>query len=148
MFLMLVIILWQPKPSQNLLHCFIFDWTALVTTFNLEIGITGAILTKLDGDSRGGAALSVKEVCLFYLSFHEMFLFCILLSNNATLLVLVLTNSYPLYQNFQHYELLKVSPVNLQNVISSCMRTKKNYHPSCSCICLILCVNYSLCPKL
>ncbi|KAF7804285.1 signal recognition particle 54 kDa protein, chloroplastic [Senna tora] len=34
----------------------------LVTTFNLEIGITGAILTKLDGDSRGGAALSVKEV--------------------------------------------------------------------------------------
>ncbi|KAL9256405.1 Signal recognition particle subunit SRP54, chloroplastic-like protein [Drosera capensis] len=35
---------------------------ALVTTFNLEIGITGAILTKLDEDSRGGAALSVKEV--------------------------------------------------------------------------------------
>ncbi|KAH0971832.1 hypothetical protein GBA52_023988 [Prunus armeniaca] len=35
---------------------------ALVTTFNLEIGITGAILTKLDGDSRGGATLSVKEV--------------------------------------------------------------------------------------
>ncbi|XP_047327426.1 signal recognition particle 54 kDa protein, chloroplastic-like [Impatiens glandulifera] len=35
---------------------------ALVTTFNLEIGITGAILSKLDGDSRGGAALSVKEV--------------------------------------------------------------------------------------
>lgn len=34
----------------------------LVTTFNLEIGISGAILTKLDGDSRGGAALSVKEV--------------------------------------------------------------------------------------
>ncbi|OAY80820.1 Signal recognition particle 54 kDa protein, chloroplastic, partial [Ananas comosus] len=34
---------------------------ALVTTFNIEIGITGAILTKLDGDSRGGAALSVKE---------------------------------------------------------------------------------------
>nr|CAD1829950.1 unnamed protein product [Ananas comosus var. bracteatus] len=36
--------------------------SALVTTFNIEIGITGAILTKLDGDSRGGAALSVKEV--------------------------------------------------------------------------------------
>ncbi|VFQ79746.1 unnamed protein product [Cuscuta campestris] len=35
---------------------------ALVTTFNLEIGITGAILSKLDGDSRGGSALSVKEV--------------------------------------------------------------------------------------
>ena len=43
----------------------IFDeLAALVTTFNLEIGITGAILTKLDGDSRGGAALSVKEVGL------------------------------------------------------------------------------------
>jgi len=39
---------------------------ALVTTFNLEIGITGAILTKLDGDSRGGAALSVKEVVNAY----------------------------------------------------------------------------------
>ncbi|KAH7441888.1 hypothetical protein KP509_03G060800 [Ceratopteris richardii] len=35
---------------------------ALVSAFNLEIGITGAILTKLDGDSRGGAALSVREV--------------------------------------------------------------------------------------
>ncbi|KAG9144700.1 hypothetical protein Leryth_021655 [Lithospermum erythrorhizon] len=35
---------------------------ALVATFNVEIGITGAILTKLDGDSRGGAALSLKEV--------------------------------------------------------------------------------------
>ncbi|GAB2302878.1 hypothetical protein Dimus_036872, partial [Dionaea muscipula] len=36
--------------------------SALVTIFNLEIRITGAILTKLDGDSRGGAAPSVKEV--------------------------------------------------------------------------------------
>lgn len=35
---------------------------ALVAAFNLEVGISGAILTKLDGDSRGGAALSVKEV--------------------------------------------------------------------------------------
>ncbi|KAG0485813.1 hypothetical protein HPP92_009892 [Vanilla planifolia] len=35
---------------------------ALVTTFSIEIGITGAILTKLDGDSRGGAALSIREV--------------------------------------------------------------------------------------
>lgn len=38
-----------------------------MTTFNVEIGITGAILTKLDGDSRGGAALSVKEVCVLLL---------------------------------------------------------------------------------
>ncbi|KAK8969938.1 hypothetical protein KSP40_PGU006549 [Platanthera guangdongensis] len=35
---------------------------ALVTTFNIEIGITGAILTKLDGDSRGGAALTFYQV--------------------------------------------------------------------------------------
>ena len=31
-------------------------------TFNKELGITGVILTKLDGDQRGGAALSVKSV--------------------------------------------------------------------------------------
>ena len=36
-----------------------------MTAFSVEIGITGAILTKLDGDSRGGAALSVKEVSFF-----------------------------------------------------------------------------------
>lgn len=30
--------------------------------FNDEIGLTGAILTKLDGDTRGGAALSVRGV--------------------------------------------------------------------------------------
>ncbi|XP_002964409.2 signal recognition particle 54 kDa protein, chloroplastic [Selaginella moellendorffii] len=35
---------------------------ALVSAFNLEVGITGAIMTKVDGDSRGGAALSVREV--------------------------------------------------------------------------------------
>ncbi|WP_017295155.1 signal recognition particle protein [Geminocystis herdmanii] len=31
-------------------------------TFHEEIGITGAILTKMDGDSRGGAALSVRTI--------------------------------------------------------------------------------------
>ncbi|GBF95758.1 signal recognition particle [Raphidocelis subcapitata] len=34
----------------------------LVKTFNEQVDLTGAILTKLDGDSRGGAALSVREV--------------------------------------------------------------------------------------
>ena len=29
-------------------------------TFNRELGIDGIILTKLDGDTRGGAAISVK----------------------------------------------------------------------------------------
>lgn len=32
----------------------------LTQTFHEKIGITGAILTKLDGDTRGGAALSVR----------------------------------------------------------------------------------------
>ncbi|KAB8334444.1 signal recognition particle protein [Scytonema tolypothrichoides VB-61278] len=34
----------------------------LTRTFHEKIGITGAILTKLDGDSRGGAALSVRHI--------------------------------------------------------------------------------------
>jgi signal recognition particle subunit SRP54 len=34
----------------------------LTRTFHDEIGITGAILTKLDGDTRGGAALSVRQI--------------------------------------------------------------------------------------
>ncbi|MEM9927144.1 MAG: signal recognition particle protein [Cyanobacteria bacterium P01_D01_bin.50] len=35
---------------------------SLTSTFHEQIGITGAILTKLDGDSRGGAALSVRRI--------------------------------------------------------------------------------------
>jgi len=51
------------------------DWTLLVVdamtgqeavnvadTFNREIGTDGVIITKLDGDTRGGAALSIKAV--------------------------------------------------------------------------------------
>jgi len=34
----------------------------LTRTFHEEIGITGAILTKMDGDTRGGAALSVRRI--------------------------------------------------------------------------------------
>jgi signal recognition particle subunit SRP54 len=34
----------------------------LTRTFHEEIGITGAILTKMDGDARGGAALSVRQI--------------------------------------------------------------------------------------
>lgn len=34
----------------------------LMRVFNDKVGITGAVLTKLDGDSRGGAALSIKKV--------------------------------------------------------------------------------------
>ncbi|BCX11282.1 MAG: signal recognition particle protein [Thermosynechococcus sp.] len=34
----------------------------LTRAFHEQVGITGAILTKLDGDTRGGAALSVRQV--------------------------------------------------------------------------------------
>lgn len=34
----------------------------ITARFNDDIGITGAILTKLDGDTRGGAAISVRAV--------------------------------------------------------------------------------------
>ena len=34
----------------------------LTRTFHEQIGVTGAILTKLDGDTRGGAALSVRQI--------------------------------------------------------------------------------------
>jgi len=34
----------------------------IAQTFNEDLGIDGIVLTKLDGDTRGGAALSVKKV--------------------------------------------------------------------------------------
>ena len=38
------------------------DAVNIADTFNKELGIDGIVLTKLDGDTRGGAALSVKKV--------------------------------------------------------------------------------------
>ena len=38
------------------------DAVNVAQTFNETVGIDGVILTKLDGDTRGGAALSVKKV--------------------------------------------------------------------------------------
>lgn len=38
------------------------DAVNVADSFNSKLGITGVILTKLDGDTRGGAALSVKAV--------------------------------------------------------------------------------------
>ena len=35
---------------------------SLTRNFHEQIGITGAILTKMDGDTRGGAALSVRQI--------------------------------------------------------------------------------------
>ena len=38
------------------------DAVNVATSFNEQLGIDGVILTKLDGDTRGGAAISVKKV--------------------------------------------------------------------------------------
>ncbi|MDD3895306.1 MAG: signal recognition particle protein, partial [Syntrophomonadaceae bacterium] len=38
------------------------DAVNIAESFNEKLGLTGIILTKLDGDTRGGAALSVKAV--------------------------------------------------------------------------------------
>jgi signal recognition particle subunit SRP54 len=38
------------------------DAVNVASAFNEQIGLTGLILTKMDGDTRGGAALSVKAV--------------------------------------------------------------------------------------
>ena len=38
------------------------DAVTVAKTFNDELGVDGVILTKLDGDTRGGAALSVRAV--------------------------------------------------------------------------------------
>lgn len=38
------------------------DAVNIAGTFNEQVGIDGVILTKLDGDTRGGAALSIKKV--------------------------------------------------------------------------------------
>lgn len=38
------------------------DAVRAATAFNEQVGITGTILTRIDGDARGGAALSMKQV--------------------------------------------------------------------------------------
>ena len=38
------------------------DAVNVAKSFNENLGIDGVILTKLDGDTRGGAAISVKKI--------------------------------------------------------------------------------------
>ncbi|MDQ6694295.1 MAG: signal recognition particle protein Srp54, partial [Chloroflexota bacterium] len=38
------------------------DAVRAATEFNEKVGVTGLVMTKMDGDTRGGAALSVREV--------------------------------------------------------------------------------------
>ena len=47
------------KPHEILL---VVDSMTVAKSFNENLGIDGVVLTKLDGDTRGGAALSVKKV--------------------------------------------------------------------------------------
>ncbi|NRA64700.1 MAG: signal recognition particle protein [Pseudobacteriovorax sp.] len=53
------------KPDNILLVCDSMMGQDAVTTakaFNDSLSISGVVMTKLDGDTRGGAALSIKEV--------------------------------------------------------------------------------------
>ncbi|MBQ7227178.1 MAG: signal recognition particle protein [Clostridia bacterium] len=53
------------KPTEILLTVDAMtgqDAVTVATTFNERLDISGVILTKLDGDTRGGAALSIKSV--------------------------------------------------------------------------------------
>ena len=53
------------SPHETLLVVDAMTGQVAVTTaqgFNEYVGITGLILTKMDGDARGGAALSISQV--------------------------------------------------------------------------------------
>src|SRR5207245_5487427 len=53
------------KPDNILLVCDSMigqDAVKTAAEFDRRLGLDGFILTKLDGDARGGAALSIKEV--------------------------------------------------------------------------------------
>ncbi|MCH5160618.1 MAG: signal recognition particle protein [Clostridiales bacterium] len=55
----------ETKPTEILLTVDAMtgqDAVNVAKTFDDELGITGVILTKLDGDTRGGAALSIRSV--------------------------------------------------------------------------------------
>ena len=55
----------EVKPTEILLTVDAMtgqDAVTVATTFNDRLDITGVILTKLDGDTRGGAALSIRAV--------------------------------------------------------------------------------------
>ena len=52
-------------PHETLLVCDAATGQQAVgvaETFHAQLGLTGIILTKLDGDARGGAALSIREI--------------------------------------------------------------------------------------
>lgn len=48
------------------------DAVTVASSFHETLGVTGAILTKLDGDTRGGAALSLRQVTNIPIKFMGM----------------------------------------------------------------------------
>lgn len=55
----------EVKPSETLLVLDAMtgqDAVKIAEEFNAKVGLTGLILTKMDGDARGGAALSIRFV--------------------------------------------------------------------------------------
>ena len=53
------------KPDETLLVVDAMtgqEAASLTASFDAAVGLTGAVLTKMDGDSRGGAAVSVRGV--------------------------------------------------------------------------------------
>jgi signal recognition particle subunit SRP54 len=53
------------NPSETLLVVDVMtgqEAASLTASFDEAVGITGALLTKMDGDLRGGAAVSVRGV--------------------------------------------------------------------------------------
>ena len=53
------------KPIETLLVADAMTGQDAVTTaqnFNSRLGVTGIVLTRVDGDARGGAALSMRHV--------------------------------------------------------------------------------------
>ncbi len=63
------------KPEEVLLNLDAMtgqDAVNVAASFHETLGVTGAILTKLDGDTRGGAALSLREVTNIPIKFSGM----------------------------------------------------------------------------
>jgi len=53
------------KPNETLLVADALtgqDAVILARSFDEKIGISGIVLTRIDGDGRGGAALSMRQV--------------------------------------------------------------------------------------
>ena len=54
--------LWAPEEVLLVADAMLGQQSVEVAQgFNTQVGLTGLVLTKVDGDARGGAALSIRE---------------------------------------------------------------------------------------